>query len=95
MKTKSAVGKWRTNEIAEQKTIFIDGNDGAVAWVFNGYGINDNDRANASLIASAPELLEALKLAYKALDTDTEQNPQDTILMETIECAIAKSEGRA
>ena len=46
------------------------------------------------LHASAQELLEALKLAYKALDTDTEQNPQDTILMETIECAIAKAEGR-
>lgn len=49
----------------------------------------DNSKANAALIAAAPELLQALKMAQLWLDIDGRYD------MQAINAAIAKAEGRS
>lgn len=51
----------------------------------------DAAEANAQLIAAAPEMLAALKWAARFINTEA-HDPQ---LMETVDAAIAKAEGRA
>ena len=60
---------------------------GEHASILNGYGINAQDVANAHLIASAPDLLEAVKKAYSLTA------PLSTYGRE-LEKLIARAEGR-
>lgn len=67
------------------------------SWVCGIWGeISDEDEANASLIAAAPKLLEALVLFVRAEKMARDGNPpQDADeLIEIGESAIAKAEGR-
>lgn len=56
-----------------------------------GEGLPEQTPANARLIAAAPDLLAALKWAARVINTEA-HDPQ---LMEMVDAAIAKAEGRA
>jgi hypothetical protein len=59
-----------------------------------GYEVGDKAMdANARLIASAPELLEACKLAQEAI-TRLHYTPEIAYLSERIDAAITKAEGK-
>lgn len=57
---------------------------------------NEQQRANARLIAAAPELLEAAKLALAALqrEIDITDNEFHPATMRILKAAIAKAEGK-
>lgn len=63
---------------------------------FDGCGATkEQAEANASLIAAAPDLLEALKAVMMKLKSNTLINERDVrFLTEAAEIAIAKAEGR-
>ncbi len=89
--TKHTPGPWNNagfyNE-ADMERCYITSKGKGIAWL---YGDNDETiEANANLIAAAPELLEALKLAYQLLE-DGYSDFQDLAIMEK---AIGKAEGR-
>ena len=69
---KTTPGPWHTAELEKgEYGIF---HTGPLAYVgYAGYGTN-NSKANAYLIAAAPDLLEACKLAYKGLCKEAEDN---------------------
>lgn len=51
---------------------------------------NQEDRANARLIASAPELLEAVEELYEAIDSSIELTPD---LLQKVAGVIRKAKG--
>jgi hypothetical protein len=57
-------------------------------------GLNDEDRANARLIAAAPDLLTALKLALPILEGANAKCTGETAFIRRVRAAIAKAEGR-
>lgn len=64
-----------------------------------GEGLPEQTPANARLIAAAPDLLEALKEVRRFLDhgepVRIAASAHDRQLMELVDAAIAKAEGRA
>lgn len=90
MSSKHTPGPW----LAAGPTIWAPPNNAApagyaLAHVLNPYsgavGSADRVDANAALLAAAPELLEALKMALLWVDGDTKN---------IVRAAIAKAEGR-
>ena len=82
-------GPWKLQtETPRRPASVIDTSDQIVAEVF-GYS-RDSRKANARLIAAAPEMLEALR---HALDYVTDSELQVDVEA-TIRTAIAKAEGR-
>jgi len=84
----AGLGAWNVTTIGKPRT-------------FNICAINTNrvgQEANARLIASAPDLLEALKVALNELHHPgafNHSNPHDAPeVTEYLEAAIAKAEGR-
>ena len=74
--------------------------DGMVIGYVDGFGNKDNEerKANARLIAAAPDLLEALQLAMPVLESMRKQWPRCTHddsldLLQTARAAIAKATG--
>lgn len=59
-------------------------------------GTDDEGKANAYLIASAPDLLEACKLSFAALHHDMEEGGafQNEQLVKMLRATIDKAEGR-
>ncbi len=60
--------------------------------------LNTRDKDLAYLLANAPELLDALKVADKLIKAfyiigEIKDNPKDLKAMKTIEAALAKAEG--
>ena len=53
--------------------------------------ISDEDRANARLIAAAPDLLEALRAVLRQFDCVCEQTPEDNRVYDQALAAIAKA----
>jgi len=99
-------GPWRIDpvhrrfarlDITYYDNVYEDTVDVATAW--NGSGMtNDEHRANANLIAAAPEMYEALK-EWQSLRDDTELSTNDYLLrrdalQEDINNALAKAEGK-
>lgn len=56
--------------------------------------INEVAQANARLIAAAPDLLAALRLAQAWFTARPAQRPDFTAVRDAMEAAIAKAEGR-
>ena len=81
-------GPWAVNK-GKQESLTIRAGQQAIA-VISGYGVGRR-LADAHLIAAAPELLEALKLAVR-------QNSHDMLMtgeeLRQCEAAIAKVEGQ-
>jgi hypothetical protein len=95
---KHTPGPWYAKYIGDRKPIGSNELIGV-------YQVNDGTRliaeplseANARLIAAAPDLLEALLLAYAALDNLPGSIAHDLIgdhVFEAAEAAIAKAEGK-
>ena len=57
------------------------------------YAFHPDDEANARLIASAPDLLEALKALVALVDYSDFKHPESQGLLETSQTAIDKAEG--
>ncbi len=102
--TKHTSGPWHIQDNSDQEfgQIRVDSDEGAVAFCGNNFGpLADLEgmRANAHLIAAAPELLEALKSAAEAVGSEFCSHT-GKCSVEIEECAaaeyllvIAKAEG--
>jgi len=99
MEAKHTPGPWSAQRLAERWGAFcINGKDGIriVSCMLNNKRTRQEKRANAMLIAAAPDLLEALKCAHSELHSQ-----QDGIMesftyahvIKTIDAAIAKATG--
>lgn len=73
----------------------IESRGGVVATVYIGHTLGDSEsQANASLIAAAPDLLEALKaLRDHAVDDTDDRRLSEAVA--NADAAIAKAEGRS
>ena len=85
-------GPW--NVVLRGEKLHIDAHDGgfAVARVFESQ--SPVGKANADLIAAAPELLDVLKTLYIDLDSNGEVLGSDEERLKVIRSAIEKAEGR-
>ncbi len=94
--TEPSPGPWAYSINAIYDNIVRDSNNFVVCQV--GSGFNNEDIANAELIAAAPELLEALTLAKGAVEWmagATDSDPEDHELLEVVNKAIAKARGES
>lgn len=66
----------------------------AVICDFNRYDRDDERRANAQLIAAAPEVLEALKFSVSVHKSHGLYDLSERMAVQKAETAIAKAEGR-
>ena|SRR3990167_4676091 len=89
-------GPWKARkDTAERETIWIESvTHGVLASISNGYGIGENDRANAALIAAAPSMYEALIKAQKALIEGNHSIMHIVPLLDEIKDTIRLAEGR-
>ena len=85
-------GPWMLSRGAQGDAFAVEGPTRTVAHV----KLAREAEANAYLLAAAPDLLEALKLAEDYMHLWMEHNTGSTELndLERIEAAIAKAEGR-
>jgi len=94
MTSKHTPGPW-TVEISEGELVVGQpGPDGSIVYVERYYPEDPEHRANARLIAAAPELLEALKKAEIILRLAPILGKEEACLTE-VQAAIAKAEGDA
>ena len=90
MTTQHTTGEWHTNS---GQVYSLDDTRGAtIALVSDHYG-PDVQQANARLIAAAPDLLEACKLAYQLITDNPDQTERDMRVIDTIVAAIFKAHG--
>lgn len=92
VKTKYTPGPWRVRKLFSGKfAISIKDKN---HFVSNSYG---NEEANATLIAAAPDLLEALELILEACQkedgADYRQGPDVNWLEDTVRDAISRAKG--
>ena len=87
---KHTPGPWEvTNVYPKREPYYIaEGKGNAIACTMGG---SRQDQANANLIAAAPELLEALRLAEATLAANLSQSDA----LPEIRAALAKAEGKA
>lgn len=87
MKHKS--GPWRLDP--DNLNVY---SDGLIAQVY-GHLHNLERQSNARLIASAPELLDELKIAINTIETLTENQPNDAILalLGSMKAVVTKAGG--
>lgn len=97
MGTKHTEGPWEAREVPHFNNIIIaqTGMSDGIATVHpltgqRTYQLSDLDRANARLIAAAPDLLDALKVLVSADDRQKAHTPEQ---MDAARAAIAKAEG--
>jgi len=86
---------WTIRELPHEEGLAIDSNQLCVA---NVWGLDDEGRANADLIASAPELLEKLSEAIELLEVDeaaAEVGSDAWVLLKQAKDVIAKAEGKS
>jgi hypothetical protein len=95
VKAKHTPGPWRITEGHRDRIIRAidsDGDDTVIAevhwWAMAGAA---ESIANARLIAAAPELLEACKFAFAAMNSEDGRKRAEQALI----AAIAKAEGRS
>ena len=92
MKTQATAGPWHVSDAASCNEV-IDGMGRTIAEVEEW---NSEGRGNVKLLAAAPELLEALRMALSAHGRTVEQ-AQDDVPLESWEtaarAAIAKAKG--
>jgi hypothetical protein len=100
VKPKHTPGPWRvqdntigTNEVGHQ--LRVDSNDGAVADCGRSPHVDEQSRANARLIAAAPTLLKAVKLALMELERISYQKRADQKIIDLLNKAVAKATGGA
>lgn len=87
-KAKHTPAPWEVNNLEEAETVFyIGGQSGSIASAWNKGG--GEGEANARLIAAAPDLLEALILAYSFMVTDPQHQGRN--ILHTIQEAITKA----
>jgi hypothetical protein len=90
METKHTAGQWEARDTETQKpfvsTVNKNGATDFIAFIDTNYKNDGEAEANAKLIAAAPELLQALILAYSMMVIDT--NYQGRNILETIRTAI-------
>jgi hypothetical protein len=85
-------GPWTIEEsnVGYGPCYYIEGGDGSYVIHGEGTAWSESDKANARLIAAAPELLEALKVAADALGSEEGMAAAYRLARE----AIAKAEGQ-
>ena len=93
-------GGWTPGPWAVGKNGDVNSKDGLVVVVGVSYEIGkaarDRDKADARLIAAAPDLYEALEWAVNHFDGDTKCNAnQETNCIEKCRDALAKARGDA
>ena len=96
--TKHTPGPWHLSECATQTTrAGIVSVDGLHITDVNGYGMTDSqNQANATLLAAAPAMYEALKAAldyYRGVFTGN--TVTDEMMSSKLEQALAQAEGRS
>lgn len=96
MKTQHTPGPWHVG-IKQAEKIVYDSTGWAVANATVYHGENDAEqvKANARLIAAAPELLDALQTAAMALIGYTHRNEIIENALDSARAAIAKATGGA
>jgi hypothetical protein len=98
--TEHTPGPWIAFHVHPNPTVCINGLDGGfIGEVFEmdrqgRRGVNDVVKANARLIAAAPELLEALKLALDEIHYPGALRHMGIDLEKAINRVIAKAEGK-
>lgn len=90
MKTQYTPGPWTPKEHADSSGIYIETDEGDACAISGGRrnGITDKQRANARLIAAAPELLAACQSAVISMQDLT---PQMKASLRMLRAAIAKA----
>ena len=86
---KHTQGKWETGKDAEGWWVCEEGNGADIA----DFSLCDNAEANARLIASAPELLEALEECLDQLSSWQDNHEEDTFTMKRAKEVINKARG--
>jgi len=102
MNTQHTSGKWKVVQVSKRCTTIqcepdrTDSRGSYIAeinWDIDGAAVCgpllEQDMANARLIAAAPELLEALVMAYSFMVTDPKH--QGRVILETLKTAIDKA----
>jgi hypothetical protein len=98
MSTKHTPGPWHTGRnTVVRNTIVYDQSGNAICdcKTFHGKHRESEGSANATLIAAAPQLLEALKLCHEQLSlyvADDKQSPEDNEALTKAMGAIALTE---
>lgn len=93
---KHTPGPWTVKEGVDYVGVCVAGQGGTVVDFFNENKPHKQNLANAHLIASAPELLEACRLAvvdYEYQNDGYAPRP-DAPVIKALKQAIAKAEGR-
>ena len=92
--SKHTPGPWEVDYEGPCRLAIIAPNDvdGAMVAFTNLQNVDgDMDEANARLIAAAPDLLKAIKIARTWINLDYPLNQDD---VDTVDAAIAKAEGK-
>ena len=95
MESKHTPGPWKYRHVAETDEHLILQNGSAAYTLVDTFGGNVN-KADAALIAAAPELLHMLRVLTWRTEgflADSDQ-PDDEQLLADIDALIAKAEGR-
>lgn len=93
MNTKHTPGPWHLGKRAAAKAIYGDKGE-EVCQMLGHFNADDENLANARLIAAAPELLEALQvIASQSLGDDWTAEQAITFVKEHARSAIAKATG--
>lgn len=93
--SKHTLGPWKAKGEKYGKTIDIFGNDGTdqpIAWADSDDIDPKEAKANARLIAAAPDLLAALERLFKQTSEGNAPCGEDT--REAVRAAIAKAAGK-
>lgn len=88
-------GPWEYNDVAAEIRVSVSGRNFSVASIDSCFASSDEIEANARLIATAPELLEALEFVLRSATPSCVEHPAMYFAWKNAKAAIAKAKGES